>query len=222
MSIVDRFLSKLSPMPRQTYLTDRKQYQLLSMAALYIAIKVNEPEAFGSDSFAALSFGVYTQDDIENMEVTILNGLEYRIYAPTGIQMAYHILSLISPRVSLKESTWCFILDEVRFQAEYAVRDYYFSTKRPSTVALAAIFNTLDQVDRGVRQDVLSVLIEIMDDDKFAPVKELFEAKRRLKGLVERDGPVEEDEEDVTCADEPSRELEDGGASPRSVRMSLR
>ena len=53
------------------------------------------------------------------------------------------------PQAHHAKSTWAFILDEVQFQTEYALRDYFFSTIRPSTVVMAAIFNALDQAKYG-------------------------------------------------------------------------
>ena len=79
MQMVDRLLSKPG-FPVRDYLNDRTQYQLLTMAALYIAIKFNEQVELGSGLFAAMSCGVHTAKDIENMELTILQGLEWRIY----------------------------------------------------------------------------------------------------------------------------------------------
>ena len=188
--MVDRLLSK-PDCPVRDYLNDRTKYQLLTIAALYIAIKVNEQVEFGSDSFAAVSCGIYTAKDIETMELTILQGLEWRIYGPTSSQMAYHILSLILSHVKPEESTWGFILNEVGFQTEYAVGDFYFSTQRPSTTALAAILNALDQVDSQDCQDVLHAFL-FVNDNNFATVHDLFVAKERLKHLVNSDGPMEE------------------------------
>lgn len=199
MQIVDRFLARPN-CPTQEYLSSRKQYQLLVMAALYIAIKTNEPVVLGADVLSATSDGLYTEEEIHCMEMIILQGLEWRIYsAPTGIQMCHYILSLLLPHVKLDESMWGFLLDEVTFQTESAVRDYYFSTQRPSTVALAALFNALDQVDSQIRQDVLRALLLLLDN-KFDHPRALLDAKNRLKCLVEGDGVVEED---VSMAEVP-------------------
>ena len=134
IELVDRFLSQPNSMAHVAL--DRKQYQLIVMASLYISIKVNERVAFGSTFLSAMSKGMYSVHDIEEMELTILTNLSWRINAPTSIQMAHHILSLVLPHVNLDESTWGFILDEVRFQTESAVRDYFFVTQRPSTVCM--------------------------------------------------------------------------------------
>ena len=131
MGLVDRFLSKPNS-GTSHFLQDQVQFQLLAMAALYIAIKTNERAAFSSANFSAMSGGLYSVEDVESTELKILSGLSWHICAPTSIQVANHILSLLLPHVNLKESTWGILLDEVQYQAEYAVRDYCFSTQRPN------------------------------------------------------------------------------------------
>jgi len=190
MEMVDRFLSKPSSiLSASRALHDRRQYQLIVVTALYIAVKTLEPtHVMNSQLFSDVSQGMYSVQDIERMELNILQGLEWRVCAPTSIQMAYHILSLILPHANtMDDATRAFVLDEVRFQTEFAVRDYYFAMQRPSTVAMAAIFNALDQVDdsrtRRDCQAVLSVLLS--SNGEFACHEDLLAAKNRLYCLVE-------------------------------------
>lgn len=190
MDMVDRFLS-IPAKCKQIYLRDKKQYQLLTIGALYMAIKTSEPTIFGSDVFAATSAGIYSVQEIEDMEMIILEGLEWRIIASTSIQMAHYILSVIMPHVDLEESALEFILDELRFQTEYAVRDYYFTTQRASTVAVAAILNTLDQGDHRVNHQVLDAMVFVLDEN-FASPAEIIAAKERLTSLMDSDDCVEE------------------------------
>lgn len=201
--MVDRYLSKSSSQTEE-YLNDHTKYQLLSMTALYIANKIHDPVAFSSDLFAEISNGLYSKDDIETMEWVILQGLEFRVYAPTSIQMALHILSLVLPLVNLEESTWDSILDKVRFGTEFSVRGYFFSTQRPSTTAMAAILNALDQVDCRDCQEVLRALILIEETFSFASGREIFAAMKRLTCLVESDGHIED-----MCDTESSSKFED-------------
>eukprot|EP01083_Nonionella_stella_P003012 8579_1 len=130
--MADRFLSKPSRIAKGI-LHDPKQFHLLIVAALYTAIKTNEQVALGSSSFAAMSRGIYSMKEIEAMELTILRGLSWCIYAPTSIQMAQCILSLVLPHVHLEDSIWSDILDKVKYQTERATRDYYFAAQRRST-----------------------------------------------------------------------------------------
>jgi len=204
MEMVDRFLSAASPGhdPR-FYLASRSRYQLLAMGALYVAIKVTEPVALGSDLFAEASGGLYAKEDFEDAELELLRVLEYRVHArPTARAQARIILSSLAPLASLKESTWNFLLDEVSFFAEYSVRDDYFSGLPPSAVALAAIFNVLDYVDRDECREVVRALRPAMRRFHFASPRVIFEAKGRLGRLVEADdGPAAMDdwEEDGDC-----------------------
>mmetsp|Transcript_1140 Transcript_1140/g.1992 ORF Transcript_1140/g.1992 Transcript_1140/m.1992 type:complete len:302 (-) Transcript_1140:202-1107(-) len=222
MGMVDRFLSKQSNIT-QDALRDRKQFQLVAMAALYISIKCNEKVALGSGFFSALSHDVYTAEEIEAMEMSILQGLSWRICAPTSIQMAHYILSLTLPHVNLKVSTWGFILDEVRFQTECAVREYCLATERPSTVALAAIFNTLEQVNRQDRQDILHALLFILNR-KFAPPDILEAAKEKLHRSIGANGTASDEVTIVPTAGAcsvksvPSKESFDHEKNPKMLQ----
>mmetsp|Transcript_7718 Transcript_7718/g.17451 ORF Transcript_7718/g.17451 Transcript_7718/m.17451 type:complete len:287 (+) Transcript_7718:112-972(+) len=199
MEMVDRFASKESNSDMLLY--NHTLFQLLAMAALYSSIKTNERIAFSSDFFAIMSRGEYSVDEIEAMELIMLNGLSWRIVAPTSIQMAHHILSLLLPHVIIEESTWGFILDEVRYQTECAVKHIYFTTQRPSTVAIAAIFNTLEQVNKQDRWDMFDALLLVMNED-FASPDQILAAKNRLQYHVKCNDSIED-----TVLSKTSREL---------------
>jgi len=211
MELVDRFLSSTPPCSRMVQrdpLHDREQFQLVAIAALYTTIKANATVAIGSDVFAALSPGLYNVSDIEAMEWNILTDLEWRITAPTSIQMAECILTLILPNAHLQETaTWECILDEVRRQLLDAVRDYYFVTQRPSTVALAAIFNALDQLERQDRQAIIHALLFVMNGE-FESSSDVLAAKRRLLFRVDRtphcNALEAQDAASIVCDDDTS------------------
>ena len=193
MEMVDRFLST-SSITAQEALYNRKKYQLVAMSALYIAIKTNEKVSFGSGYFATMSRGAYSAEQIEAMELAILHGLSWRINAPTSIQMVHHILSLILPHLTgIQESTWEFMFTEVHYQTEHAVRDYYCCLRRPSTIGLAAIFNTVDQVEKQDRQAILQALLSVWKEEGFDSPEDLLAARNRLLSLTSRDSTAEED-----------------------------
>ncbi len=98
--------------------------------------------------------------------------------------MAHHILSLIAARdVSFDKTTWDFILDEIKFQAENAVRDYNFVTQRPSTLAIAAMLNALEQLDKKKCRSICRALVSITNDE-FDSIEIILDMKRRLFSLV--------------------------------------
>jgi hypothetical protein len=116
--------------------------------------------------------------------------------------MAHHILSLLLPYVDLEELSWGFLIDEVRFQTEHAVRDYkLFTVERASTVAIAAIFNALDQVNASDRINLLSALLIVIQDFEFEGTSVLNRAKNQLRRLVMDGDSDEGDDGDIGTAD---------------------
>ena len=251
MEIIDRFLSS-SQSPTSPYLTNRKQYQLLSMSSLYIAIKAHEQVAMSSEHFATMSNGLYTQLQIETMEMKILHTLQWKINAPTSVQFAYSILSLLynklntititsceegsggGKKIKVDESTWCFILDETRYQIEYALRDYALSTnERFSTLALSSIFNALDTLpttttsnynshrrgaiyvpnkERDVILNALLQLLVVEYSNKFVSIEHVYNVKDRLMNFVTNSSSSSSSSSSSTSAQEA--DVEDEPSSP--------
>lgn len=165
------------------------KFQLLTVAALYSTLKLKDEMIQFEESY----FGVYTKEDIENMEHTLLKGLSWRSNTTSASQVGHTILSLLLQHVNLPEATWCFLLDEMNYQTEVSVRDYYFSTQRPSTIAMAAISNTIESIGteahKGMLVTCLSGILECygFDQDDLVAV-----AQRRLQCHVQGESIVEE------------------------------
>jgi hypothetical protein len=207
MEMVDRFLSITSTCISNSAdadattigavsdeaLRDQSKFQLLTVTALYVAIKVNERVALSSDLLAEMCSQVYTIKEIEDMERVLLSGLSWRCHAPTAHEVGLSILSLILPYVDIPEASWGFLMDAMKYLIELAVLDYYFSTQRTSTVALAAIYNaTGDMRSKGHRERLrafLSVIMECFDFDHF---KQISKVRRRLQSLLLQDDDVDE------------------------------
>ena len=65
------------------------------------------------------------------------------------------------------DKTWGFFLDEIKYLTELAVRDYCFSTRRASTIALGTKFNAVGHVQDQERQELLQAfLCECFDFDE--------------------------------------------------------
>ena len=203
MDMVDRFLFTTSisnsaaadavKVVSKEILRDQNKLQLLTITALYVAIKVNERVALSSDLFVEVCSRAYTVEEIEDMERVLLSGLSWRCHAPTTHQVGLSILSLILPYVDIPEASWGFLMDEVKYLIELTVLDYYFSTQRTSTVALAAIFNAIgDMRSKGHRERLrafLSVIVECFD---FDDSKQISEVRRKLQSLLLQDDDVDE------------------------------
>eukprot|EP00984_Skeletonema_dohrnii_P022444 scaffold11572_cov95-Skeletonema_dohrnii-CCMP3373.AAC.4 len=223
MEMVDRFLSSASTCSRTSTcisnsadattvravsdeaLRDQSKFQLLTVTALYVAIKVNERVAISSDLFAEMCSQAYTIEEIEDMERVLLNGLSWRCHAPTAHEVGLSILSLILPYVDIPEASWGFLIDEMKYLIELAVLDYYFSTQRTSTVALAAIYNAIgDMTSKGHRERLrafLSVIVECFDFDHS---KQISKVRRKLQSLLAKQEEMilREDSEDERSIDD--------------------
>lgn len=176
MGLVDRFLSTSTEAARDS-LFDRKKFMAVVAAALCVAVKMSHGISFCSKCF----FPFCSAEDIGAMESSIVNKLSWQLNPPTSTQIAHHILSLLWPCVDVSEPTWGrAILEDVKLQLKYAARDYYFTLKRPSTTALAAILNAVNRVDKQVRQAfVLDAFLLIAKAD-FDSLEDLLVVKNRL------------------------------------------
>jgi len=191
MEMVDRFLSMPSNSAdaarvSDEALRDQTKFQLLTIAALYISIKVNEKIVTSSDMFVEMCSRAYTADEIEDMERTLLSisGLSWQCHAPTAHQVGLSILSLLLPHVDIPEVTWGFLIDDMKHLTELAVRDYYFSTQRASTIALAAIFNVISDTSTKERRELFGAFSRvIMGCFDFDDSKQIAAAKARLSLL---------------------------------------
>jgi hypothetical protein len=197
MEMVDRFLSRPSNGTPSTLhtLRDKSEFQLLTIAALYSSIKIHERVALSSDLFAEICSRAYTSEEIEDMERILLSGMSWRCHSPTAHQIGLSILSLILPYVVIPEVTWGFIIDEMKYLTELAVREYYFSTQRTSTIAVAAIFNAISVTSTKECEDILTDFLRvIMESFEFDHSKHIAAARTRLRCLAMRGILLQEDD----------------------------
>ncbi|KAL7533755.1 hypothetical protein ACHAXR_005435 [Thalassiosira sp. AJA248-18] len=221
-------------------LHNRGQYQLLSLTALYISIKIKERTIFSSRDFSSASRGTYSTSDIESMERTILEGLGWRLCVPTPCQIGNMILELMERKCLAavvvqdhhhrhrhyqgRRQPWHhdhqergaggnnsggvminlnFLRDELAFQTENAVREYYFTTHRSSTIAVISILNAMEDQHRhrhansgggrSVDTILMRTLICILKEFDFEEASVLLEARHRLRVFME-----ENEEEDLS------------------------
>lgn len=170
MSYVDRYLC--TPKGKSA-LVNRKEYQLVAMTALYVAIKLHEPMEMETSLLADLSRGCYEEMQFVEMEQTILQvsfattvccfsigwidstdsdsvflchqTIHWRVNGPTCVSFVGHFLALLPSAIhrSVAES----IMEYARFQIELAIAEQAFVFLKPSHVALAAVMNAVEGMD---------------------------------------------------------------------------
>jgi len=183
MNIADRFMSNpnrllvcqftpflLSP---QEIMYDRTMFQLLTVSALYTAIKINEQVIFSVEQCAKATHGMYTVKDIEAMEGAILECLSWKVSTPTALEVGYIVLELVTPQVQdvseLNNELMGSIVEDLAFQTESAVRDYHLATQRTSTLAIMALLNAIKyngKMSTIVRQHYLNALLNVLEQCK--------------------------------------------------------
>jgi hypothetical protein len=142
MSYLDRYLCSDKG---KKALGDRKEYQLVAMTCLYIAIKLHEPLEMETSLLADLSRGCYTEMEFANMERKILEAVEWRVSGPTPLAFVLHFLAFLPDTLTagVEEAIW----DYARYQTELAIGDHSFVKLKPSVVGMAALLNAMEGMD---------------------------------------------------------------------------
>ena len=222
MSYLDRYMCSKKG---KKALGDRKEYQLIAMTCLYVAIKLHEPLEMETSLLADLSRGCYTEMEFANMEKQILEAIEWRVSGPTPLAFVLHYISFLPDIISscVVEA----IFDYARYQTELAIGDHYFVKAKPSVMGMAALLNALEGMDsmlvpdRIVNRLVATVIMYTdMDMDEVEDlqmrlstimIKLMDEGeKKKFQLLLEEDSEedidLSEEEEDIDSSDESSDE----------------
>jgi len=164
MNYVDRFLATASPRSRRAA-GDLKVYQLASMTALYMSIKVFEQTIVHAEHLAALSKGFYNSADIINMENDMLFDLQWHIHGPTAASFVKYILTLLPPVKDEHDRITNIIYDSIftnaKYQIELSIARYEFITQNPSTIAVAAIMNSIESISFDSKSMQAIILHEV-------------------------------------------------------------
>jgi Cyclin, N-terminal domain len=138
MSYVDRFL-----LAEPDYLQDTDKYQLLCIVALYVAIKVHEPQTLTPHAFVEIGRGQFSADDMVQLESKLLSVLTWRVNPPTLLAFVRLFLELIPPMAldpGMKKTVYTLTIA----QAEKAISDYTIVTVAPSKLAFVALENAFE------------------------------------------------------------------------------
>jgi hypothetical protein len=169
MNYLDRFLSSGDSRAKEVLL-NRKEYQLASMTCLFTAIKIWEKSDIGIDVFVELSRGAYSKTQLLEMEITILNALQWRLATPTCFTFLQEIINLLLHYVNCDASL---IASLSFFQLELAVADYTFVSCKPSKMALASINNTFQILNQTIPSHLVTNYLQstsnILNIDLFSP-----------------------------------------------------
>jgi len=140
LNYLDRYLS--------AHTVIEKDFELVALTSLYIAVKVHESITPTISSFVAMSSGRFNTEDLESMEYSILCTLSWYVHPPTP-------LSFVRNYMVLLDESGCssVVIDEInetaRFLTELSVCDYYFTTRKPSLIGLGTVLTAFKSFDEA-------------------------------------------------------------------------
>ena len=176
MNYLDRYLA--------TRLVNRRIFQLAAMTALYLAIKLFEPGKLRMASLIDLSRGYFMAEHIVTMEDSMLQSLKWYVHPPTSFAFCRDFMRLVSGDISPRARHD--VNELARFMTELSVCDYWFITKKPSSIALAALINAIElqgprRVDPRYKVEFLHRVVELGMD--IASDDEIIECYERLREM---------------------------------------
>jgi len=125
------------------FLETKSQYQLASMACLYLIIKVHERVELDVSAFCLLSRNAYNETQIRQVEQTIIFSLNWRLCPPTAAAFVRCYIQLLPSSLTLKSRRT--LLNLALHQTYIASCSYNLSTRvSPSATALACVLNAFE------------------------------------------------------------------------------
>ena len=139
---------------------NKKEFQLVTMCCLYLAMKLKGQTRIPLEYMVQLSRGTMNVAQLQDMEMELLSQLSWLVNPPTAFDFLKHYLQLLQPEgassgkflddmdgktMTNMSPRLTALEDLAAFLVELSVLDYYFVNFRASTVALAALFNAMDE-----------------------------------------------------------------------------
>jgi hypothetical protein len=147
MNMLDRYL--ITPSGEKTY-GKRLTYRLACMTCLYTAIKTHETKVLHPQIVSTMSRGVYSEQDIVQMESNILTALQYRVHAPTPTSFVRSYLDVLTTTASgmipslLNPLYQQKVMEVSEDQIQEAISSYRFVTTPASVIGYCCLVNSLE------------------------------------------------------------------------------
>jgi Cyclin, N-terminal domain len=139
-TLLDRFLQTKRA---AEILESVPDFRLATMGCLYLTAKVHEPYvSISANVMSAFSQGMFSAQQVEEMECVILHALDWHTNPPTTMMFVREFLQLLPSSVSasMKEQA----LDHCHTQMQRCMLNYrVFALREASTIAFFAVQNAL-------------------------------------------------------------------------------
>lgn len=163
------------------------EFQIISMSSLFITSKTASERALSAEHLESLGRKKIFAQDILDMELVMLNQLNWKLNPPTVEDFARCLLDLIHSFYCCKYNDRNLILDLVGRQAQAAVCDACFVDTRVSMIAVAALLNALEATSptKLSRKLVGSLLFAIDAEADTSKRNQVFSMKATLSDVIQ-------------------------------------
>jgi len=147
MSYLDRFMATSSKQAKVA-LCSRYEYQLATVACLVLALKNRVGVKLDTDFVAdVMCHGLYTNDELDAMEMEILQALTWRLNGPSPHEFIDGLVRLL-PAISFygddsDESPLLILSKHSKIRVETAILDYELALQSSLSLAYAALLTSL-------------------------------------------------------------------------------
>jgi hypothetical protein len=179
MNMLDQYLATPAG---ETTCGKRLTYQLAAMTCLYTAIKAHETKVLDPQIVSFISHGVYSENDIVQMESNILTALQYRVHPPTPTSFVRSYLDVLTTTASgmmpslMNPLHQQMVMEVSAKQIEEAVSSYHSVTTPASVIGYCCLMNSLEILglldDMNARTGVTWFLMQFVSGVSAADVSE--------------------------------------------------
>lgn len=193
-----------------------RKFHLAAMTAIYIAIKLFEPN--GVNMASLLDWGrPFIAENIVNMENIMLHSLKWYVHPPIPFSFCRYFMMFVSGDVPplIRHD----INELARFLTELSVCEYWFVKKKSSSIALAALINAIELqgpslVDPVYKIEFLQSVVELNMDIDISD-EEIIDCYERLR-LMYIDGGYTHDLQETRNGGATTEEVDNITISPIS------
>jgi len=207
MNLLDRFLSNIiSNCNRLECDVDNyiggSQYELASLTALYIAMKLNgsQSQPVRISRFEMLSRRKFTAGDICEMEMKMLTVLSWHVFPPSPAEYVENFISVLcyyhskfqdrpSPAFEQLDPIFDKMLDISVFLTELAVCDYFFVTEKASTIAFSSMLIAMERFQDCVCGEEYLAFLTVLETVGISQDHDVNICRERLQELYPQNVP---------------------------------
>lgn len=156
MNLFDRYLAANTrathfdscKIPKEEEEITSRQFLLISLTILYISIKLTEPSMSRTKRIKMSTMlqlcqrPKFEKQDIFDMEIKILHSLSWLVNPPTAVDFIADFLKFLPCSVPFNLRQRLYMTS--RYMAELSICDPFFMDYFPSTIAFAAVVNSIE------------------------------------------------------------------------------